>query len=242
MKVLRILSIILLTSFASYCPAGDFPAWMDEVEFKRSPSSETKDFQFNTPSGPIDPETGANSQLRGKSPGKIFKRPELPDFSKLREKAIKAETARKASDTLEFNNSINFARNNKEKLEKTRTDLLSLLKQVTDPIKKEKLTHEKKAIDNKLDAIGKLIDLVGSGQGSMAKSLSQLTDQEYRQALQLQKLIFGKPSETKDIVPPKPLFKTDNKPSIKNKSSSQNFYRPGRFESFYLEKRNKEKD
>ncbi|MGM0600380.1 MAG: hypothetical protein ACQETH_11275 [Candidatus Rifleibacteriota bacterium] len=212
---------------------------MDDVEFKRG-SSNTDNFQFSTPSGPIDPETGANSPLKSKSPGKMFKKPELPDFSKLREKAIKAEAERKASDTLEFDNSINFARENKDKLEKTRNDLMSLLKNVTDPTEKNKLNQEKEAIDKKLDAIGKLFNIVGSSKGNMVKNLSQLTDREYKQALQLQKLIFGRPSETKDIEPPKPLLQNNNNQPNKTKANTRNFYRPGKFKSFYLEKRNKE--
>ena len=241
MKVFRIISIILFATIGSNCLAQDFPTWMDEVEFKRG-SSNTESFQFNSPSGPVDPETGTNASLKSRSPGKLFQKPNLPDFSKLREKAIKAEASRKASDTLEFDNNINFARNNKEKLERTRADLLSLLKDVTDPIEKNKLNQEKETIDKKLNAIEKLFEIVGTGNGNIAKSLTQLTNREYQQAMQLQKLIFGRPSETKNIKPPEPLFKDKNNQKPKAKSNTRSFYRPGKVKSFYLEERNKEKD
>ncbi len=201
--------------------AGDFPAWMDEVEFKPVQK------ELAQPQAPLDPETG---QAAGLESGRGRFRPKLPDFSKLREKAIKATSEKKASDTANLSNTIGFSEENRQKLEKSRTDLEELLKTITDPGEKERLTSEKVALDRRIEAASQLLQLIGNHKSDVASAISQLSEEDFAKALELQKLIFGRPSDQK---------KTGEARSAKNDPSRQ-FYRPtSKFKSFYTESKKK---
>lgn len=209
--------------------AEDFPAWMDEVEFKSSSSSQ---FQLNDPVAPVDPETGAAAPLESSKTSQRFKKPKLPDFSKLREKAIKSTTEKKASDTLSLQHTIEFSEKNRDRLVKNRDDLQSLLKTITDPVEKERLSEEKALLDKKINAAAQLLQLINSGKGSLAGQLSQLSESDFNQAMQLQQLIFGRPSQQK-FVPP-------NNVKAKKQEPSRQFYKPtSRFKSFFIESKQK---
>lgn len=201
--------------------AGDFPAWMDEVEFKSGQK------ELATPQAPLDPETGQAANFESR---KGSYRPKLPDFSKLREKAIKATSEKKASDTASLSNTISFSEENRQKLEKSRTDLEDLLKTITDPGEKERLTSEKMALDRRIEAASQLLQLIGNQKNDIAAAVSQLSEEDFAKALELQKLIFGRPSEQKKPAGARPV-KTD---------PARQFYRPtSKFKSFYTESKEK---
>ncbi len=209
--------------------AEDFPAWMDEVEFKSSSSSQ---FQLNDPMAPVDPETGAAAPLESSKTSQRFKKPKLPDFSKLREKAIKSTTEKKASDTLSLQHTIEFSEKNRDRLVKNRDDLQSLLKTITDPVEKESLSEEKELLDKKINAAAQLLELINSGKGNLAGQLSQLSESDFNQAMQLQQMIFGRPSQQK--------FVPQNNGKAKKQEPSRQFYKPtSRFKSFFIESKQK---
>jgi uncharacterized phage infection (PIP) family protein YhgE len=219
----------LLYMAGSMAYAEDFPAWMDEVEFKSSSSSE---FQLNGPMAPIDPETGSAATIESSKTSQKFNKPKLPDFSKLREKAIKSTTEKRASDTLSLQHSIEFSAKNRDRLVKNRDDLQNLLKTITDPVEKERLSEEKELLDKKINAAAQLLQLINSEKGNLAGQLSQLSESDFNQAMQLQQLIFGRPSQQK-FVPPKAR-------TIKKQEPARQFYKPtSRFKSFFIESKQK---
>lgn len=230
LKLCMILGLVGLAVCHSGALSGaDFPAWMDEVEFKSSSSSQ---FQLNAPMAPIDPETGAAAPLESSKTSQKFKKPKLPDFSKLREKAIKSTTEKKASDTLSLQHTIEFSEKNRDRLVKNRDDLQDLLKTITDPGEKERLSEEKDLLDKKINAAARLLQLINSGKGNLAGQLSQLSESDFNQAMQLQQMIFGRPSQQKFARP-------TTKPQKKQEPSRQ-FYKPtSRFKSFFLESKQK---
>lgn len=220
MKISFFVSLFLIFA-GSLCLAGDFPAWMDEVDFSRS-AAET-----SPPIGPTDPETGRVAEFERSS--KQNYRPKLPDFSKLREKAIKATIERKASDSLSLQNTISFSEQNREKLQQSRDQLIQLLQTITDPIEKHKLTEEKNLIEQKLDAAARLLELINNEKGNISENISQLSESDFNQALKLQQLIFARPASM-----------SKEKPKEKSaKPPQRNFHKPGKFKSFYLEEKEK---
>ncbi|GAB4279030.1 MAG: hypothetical protein Kow0029_22680 [Candidatus Rifleibacteriota bacterium] len=205
---------------------------MDEVEFRHD-NSPNQSFSFSGPSAPVDPETGDASPLENKIDKGIFKKPKFPDFSKLREKAAKSSKEQRDFDSEKLQTAFESSETQKTELEKDRNKLIELLKTISDPVEKAKLVSEKANIDQKLDAIEQLIKIFGNSSGSFQSRLSQLTDQEFKQALELQKLILGRPSDQKaKSAPPNTQAANDNGFTPQKK---QRFYKPGKFNSFYLE-------
>lgn len=230
-------ALAIVCLFLFLCPLSGqqnkFPDWMDEVEFK-SNAKTSQEFQFN---GPIDPETGRESTLGGSSKG-IFKKPKLPDFSKLREKALKAKLAQREADAPMFKDTISFSEKNQPKLQESSDQLRDLLKTITDPIEKKKVANEKDQLDNKLGAMAKLYQLIGNNPANLKNSLANLTDADYKQALDLKKMIFGKPSDFKETSPAKHDSGEKKIKPLKS-SKKERFYRPKKLKSFYQESRDK---
>jgi hypothetical protein len=230
-----ILFFLLLLALPIEVISQDFPDWMDEVEFKR-PATD-KAFEFSGPSAPLDPETGQSSGFSSTNKTGLFKKPKLPDFTELRKKAIKATLERKASDSLMFEDSIDFTAENRQKLQNSSQDLHALLKTITDPLEKKKLSEEKAAIDQKLSAMEQLLNIIGPGKASLSDNLSRLSEADYRKALELQRMIFGRPADVKQLTPPEPLLKDETPKS--ERTQNNRAYRPGKIKSIYLENKRK---
>lgn len=216
--VLALLTIVL----PSLAQSESFPAWMDEVEFKRQGSVEQ--VEFNQLKMPIDPETGQPTTSTSSSVSQKFKRPALPDFSKLREKAVKVSRQKKEKDGKAIEQSLKKAPEQQKHLLQSRDHLNGLLKTLTDPQEKTDVELQRKQIDEKLNALEQFITMLNHGKQNLSQSITNLSNEDFSQALELQKLIFGKPSQSK-------IPATANK----NKSKESQFYKPGKFKSFYLE-------
>ncbi len=216
--ILALLAIVLPVA-----AQGDgFPDWMDDVEFKRQGSVEQ--IEFNQLKMPIDPETGQPTTSTSSSVSKKFKRPALPDFSKLREKAVKINSQKKEKDSKKIEQALSRVPEQQEQLLKSQNHLNSLLKTLTDTEEKADVEQQKKQIDEKLNALEQFVNLLNHEKQNLSQSLTNLSNEDFAQALELQKLIFGKPSQSK---------KSSAK---KNRKAKQNqFYKPGKFKSFYLE-------
>jgi hypothetical protein len=230
-----ILFFLLLLALPIEVISQDFPDWMDEVEFKRPATDRA--FEFSGPSAPLDPETGQSSGFSSTNKTGLFKKPKLPDFTELRKKAIKATLERKASDSLMFEDSIDFTAENRQKLQNSSQDLHALLKTITDPLEKKKLSEEKAAIDQKLSAMEQLLNIIGPGKASLSDNLSRLSEADYRKALELQRMIFGRPADVKQLTPPEPLLKDETPKS--ERTQNNRAYRPGKIKSIYLENKRK---
>lgn len=238
MALTLMIAFYMIFSYNLVSAQQKFPAWMDEVEFS-SPSRQG----FSEPAMPIDPSTGqpatANPQKRG------F-RPELPDFSKMREKAMKIEMEKKqkAIDNLEQSHSMSVR--NLEQLRRNKADLERLLAANPGDGERMHLLQGLKDIDERIKISEELLSLIGAENNATkpAQTIASLTADQFKRALQLQKQLFP-PENDKEIRrpdPPSALTKTDKLPVLSDEEIEANAakrrhrpYRPGRIKSFYLE-------
>jgi hypothetical protein len=222
MKTIATILALLTIVLPVFAQSESFPDWMDEVEFKRRGSVEQ--VEFNQLKMPIDPETGQPTTSTSSSVSKKFKRPSLPDFSKLREKAVKSNRQAKEKDSQKIAQALSRVPEQQKQLVKSRNHLSDLLKTLTDTDEKADVEQQKKQIDEKLNALEQFINLLNHEKQNLSQGITNLSKEDFSQALELQKLIFGKPSQSK-----KSAAKT-------NRKARQNqFYKPGKIKSFYLE-------
>ena len=241
----------VLLCFAADSPAPaqqKFPDWMDEVE-TRPANKQT----FNEPDLPIDPATGQPAAERARRKG--FK-PELPDFKKMREKAIKAEMEKKSNDANSLEKSYSMSVNNLEQLNKNKTELEQLLAANPGDNARLQLLDGLKDIENKIKLSLELLALIdgNNASGSPKQTIASLTANQFDRALALQKQLFSnKPMTAGAITGPTPpadpsgyastpdSIEDDTELEARAAKNRLRPYRPGRIKSFYLESKEAQK-
>ncbi len=248
-KLNFIKAIALLIGMVSVMPMSlqgqqqKFPAWMDEVDFSSSSSSERAG--FNEPRAPIDPSTGAPVPEKDKK-NSPFGKPKLPDFKKMREKAMKAEIEQKAKESNILEQSFNASLKNKDALLATKSQLESLLAANPQQSQKNTLMQALGETESKIKLIAELSKLLESGDDEAVRStIASLTPENFKKAMEIRQQLFpGKPAGASDIRQPASLFAEQDAQNNSKKHipidedlTPQKKYRPGQIKSFYLESR-----
>lgn len=220
-----------------------FPAWMDEVDTKPANIQ-----GFNEPSSPIDPTTGQPAEERVRRKG--FK-PDLPDFKKMREKAIKAEMEKKNNDANSLEKSYSISVQNLEQLNSSKARLEQLLAANPGSNERLQLLDGLKDIENKIKLSEELLALINcdNASGTPKQAIASLTANQFDRAMALQKQLFSnKPMTAGKIARPNPPSGLEDIDTVKKNSAENDAeiearaaqkrhrpYRPGRIKSFYLE-------
>jgi len=243
-------SIVLMLIFQLFCQAAynpvaaqqKFPDWMDEVKFDSNARQ-----GINEPVMPIDPATGQAAEQR--PPRKGFK-PELPDFSKMREKAIKMEIERKQKDAGSLEESYSLSLKNLDQLKAGKSRLELLL--AANPGENERLQilEGLKDIDDKIKASEELLMLIGNASATPAQAIASLTADQFKRAVKLQQQLFSNKAGAKNIKTPSPPARaaaltaeteTDEEIEARAAELRHRPYRPGRIKSFYRESKEAQK-
>lgn len=225
-----------------------FPDWMDKVDF----STDKDSGQSPEPLPPIDPSTGQPSG----SPEKTFKfgKPKLPDFSKLREKAIKAELEKKANEDNQLEQVLSGSIKNTELLQKHKNDLETLLKTAADENERHLILKAIGETEQKIKLCNELSGIIGDNSAaSQSQNLvASLTPEQYRRAAEIKQQLFPGSSKTFSINQPASLFPQyipPKKPqNDKTEDDEEEYqpkprdYRPGRIKSIYLESKQQKKN
>lgn len=246
-----VFSLLLLAATTSIFAQQKFPDWMDDVSFDSSGKQ-----GINGPSMPIDPATGQPAAPR--SPGRSFK-PELPDFKKMREKALKLEMEKKQKETGSLEQSYSLSLKNLEQLKVSKTRLEKLLAANPGATEQLQLLEGLKELENKLKLSEELQSLIGA-QGAAStpgQAIASLTADQFARALKLQKLLFsdkapgtGKIGTPTRPQPPSGLAQTtetansdetDEEIEARAARARHSPYRPGRIKSFYRETKEAQK-
>lgn len=224
-----------------------FPAWMDEVEPEGANSKETQG--FNEPMAPVDPSTGQQSGLN-RPAGSVLGKPRLPDFSKMREKALKAELERRASATGELKESYNASLTNLDQLKKSRNQLETLLSANPGENGRHQLLKGLGDLDQKIALSEEFLKLLGgpSAQAGVAPAVASLTSSQFDRVKQIQQLLFPQLKSTvSSPVQPAAAEKASPAPFAARTEQSEEAepteeelrrartYRPGRIKSFFIE-------
>ncbi len=237
------LLLFFLTTTGS-AQTSKFPAWMDEVDFSAPAQSDKAG--FNSPQGPVDPSTGQATSIES-SKSSVFNKPKLPDFSKLREKAIKSELEKKASDSNQLEQSYSVSLKNLEQLQTSKQKLDTLLAANPGEDERHQLLKAIGEIERKLNLSSELVKLMGSDGvvPGLAKAVASLTPEQYQKALQLSKQLFQNSGTGGEITPPKSLFPEFKAPAKADENGNDDddeeyeprprTYRPGQIKPFYHE-------
>ncbi|PKL50979.1 MAG: hypothetical protein CVV42_01370 [Candidatus Riflebacteria bacterium HGW-Riflebacteria-2] len=244
-------AIIVVTSFTAMfflvavCPASaqqKFPDWMDEVKFDSSSRQ-----GLNEPDMPIDPATGKAAEQR---PTRKGFRPELPDFSKMREKAIKMEMERKQKDANSLEESYSMSLKNLDQLKEGKSRLELLLAANPGENERLQLLEGLKDIEDKIKASEELQALIGNASATPGQAIASLTADQFARAARLQKQIFSDKNGAAGIKSPAPpsqaaalADETESDEEIAARAAKLRHrpYRPGRIKSFYRESKEAQK-
>lgn len=239
------LLLLFFLTTAGSAQTSKFPAWMDEVDF--SEPAQSGRTGFNSPQGPVDPTTGQATTIES-SKSSVFNKPKLPDFSKLREKAIKSELEKKANDSNQLEQSYSVSLKNMEHLEASRKKLDTLLAADPGEDERHQLLKAIGEIERKLNLSSELVKLMGNDGAvpGLAKAVASLTPEQYQKALQLSKQLFQNSGNGGgEITPPKSLFPEFKAPAKAdaegNDDDNEEYeprprtYRPGQIKPFYHE-------
>lgn len=238
------LLFLFFLSMTGSAQTSKFPAWMDEVDFSAPAPGEKAG--FNSPQGPVDPSTGQATTIES-SKSSVFNKPKLPDFSKLREKAIKSELEKKASDSNQLEQSYSVSLKNLEQLQTSKQKLDTLLAANPGEDERHQLLKAIGEIERKLNLSNELVKLMGSDGvvPDLAKAVASLTPEQYQKALQLSKQLFQNSGTGGEITPPKSLFPEFKAPAKADKNGNDGddeeyeprprTYRPGQIKPFYQE-------
>ena len=250
--------IILFFAASAVCCFGQqkFPAWMDEVDMK----SDSNRQGFNEPEAPIDPSTGQPS-AGSRPPGSVFGKPRLPDFSKMREMALKTELERRAAAEGDLEGSFSASISNIEALKTEKAKLESLLAASPGQNEKQQLLAGIGELAKKLALSEEFVKLLDQNStGSRQTPVASLTSTQFDRAIELQNLLFpGKSrqkagntgtiesqapqkstaSSTEQVSAPAQMAasgsaKTDAETDTEDEPRLKP-YRPGQIKSFYLE-------
>lgn len=223
-----------------------FPAWMDEVSPDNKASVKVG---FNEPAAPIDPSTGQPSATP-RPPGSAFHKPNLPDFSKMREKAIKAELEKRLAADGELENSYSASISNLDQLKEKKTNLETLLGANPSDNERNLLLSGLGELSKKLALSEEFIKLLGqdTGQAGQRTPVASLSSTQFNRAIEIQKLLFpgsskkraltnlppNKSAKGKSGVEPETGEDYDREPTEEELIKART-YRPGGVKSFYLE-------
>lgn len=233
------LSLITATSSAQQ---RQFPAWMEEADFSK-PAVGDK-FGFNEPQGPVDPSTGRVTTTTVKK-NSAFGKPILPDFKKMREKALKSELEQKAKENNELEQSYKVSLKNIEQLQARKKQLEILLAANPGDAERHKLLQAIGDLDNKISLSKELATMMDSNNQTTGgqQTIASLTPEQYRRAKEIGKLLFpDKGNKSAKITPPKSLFPDFIPPKKKSDDSEDDEteyqpkprqYKPGQIKPFY---------
>ncbi len=223
-----------------------FPEWMDKVDFSTDKSIQ----QSPEPAPPVDPSTGQPSA----SPEKTLKfgKPKLPDFSRLREKAIKAEFERKTKEDNQLEQVLSGSIRNTELLQKHKNDLEALLKTAADEKERHMILKAIGETEQKIRLCNELSDIIAENNPASQSTnlVASLTPEQYRRAADIKQQLFPVGSGTFSISQPASLFPQYIPPKKTQKDNPEDEeyqpkprdYRPGRIKSIYLESRQQKKN
>ncbi len=246
MNMKRLLMTFLCSVFTTCCFSEQkFPAWMDEAGAN---SQKNTSQGFNEPSAPIDPATGQPSST-SRPPGSVFGKPNLPDFSKMREKAIKAELEKRAASEGEIENSYSASVNNLDQLKESKSKLEALLAANPGENERQQLLSGLSELTKKLALSEEFLKLLGqsSDKSSERIPVASLTSAQFNRAIEIQQLLF--PASKKKQQPlvqharqqvstatadVKQVVDHDREPTDEELIKARQ-YRPGQIKSFYKE-------
>ncbi|HNW09953.1 MAG TPA: hypothetical protein PKI71_01180, partial [Candidatus Rifleibacterium sp.] len=183
---LYLTAFLLLSAGQIFADPQKFPSWMEEVEL-RKPAAQNS---FNEPTAPIDPATGQPS-TNSKGPGAAFGKPKLPDFSKLREKAIKAEFEKRAAAEGELENSYSASVKNIDQLKSEKSRLETLLAAGPGDNERQQLLAGIGGLAQKIALSEELIKLLSqSGDPNAKIPVASLSSAQFDRAIEIKKLLF----------------------------------------------------
>lgn len=218
--------------------AQDFPDWMEDVEFERS-----KHIEINAPQMPLDPETGKPAS-KSRSGRYRFRKPDLPDLSVIREKAVKAQMKKQRESADSLNEAFEFSVNNIEYLRSNRSRLLKTLDTFSNPADKEIIQGELDELDKTIKAAVELKKIFGLEPDG--KSVAEMDPRTFQRAQNLAEVIFGSQTNNKDLQlkEPKPLFDNidQHKLNYELDSSHEKFIIPKARPSIYKERQRELKE
>lgn len=249
--ILPIIAMLFCANVRADETMTNFPAWMNQAD-----QQSTGKQGINEPSMPIDPATGqpATESTRSKN----FK-PQLPDFKKMREKAIKLEMEKKSDAIGSLEKSYSISVKNLEQLKGNKSDLERLLAANPGANERLQLLEGIKEIENKIKASEELLSLIGgnNASGTPGQAIASLTAEQFDRAMKLQKQLFSKEPKKAGAIkvparpePPKGLNsqtgdatgkESDEEIEARAAKLRHRPYRPGRIKSFYLESKEAQK-
>ncbi len=239
---LYLTAFLLLFAGQTLAEPPKFPSWMEEVEL-RKPVAENG---FNEPTAPVDPATGQPS-ASSRGPGATFGKPKLPDFSKLREKAIKAEFEKRAAAEGELENSYSASVKNIDQLKSEKGRLETLLSANPGDNEKQQLLAGIGGLAQKIALSEELIRLLSQGGEPNAKiPVASLSSAQFDRAIEIKKLLFPgshKPAAPPVTAPAKTAATIESEPQAidhdreptEEELIRARQYKPGRIKSFYKE-------
>ena len=230
-----------------------FPAWMDEVGTSDNKATTQG---FNEPAAPIDPSTGQPSGI-GRPPGSVMGKPDLPDFSKMREKAIKAELERRVASEGELESSYSASISNLDQLKSDKSKLESLLAAGPGANERQQLLAGLGELSKKLALSEEFVRLLGqNGQaGTSTQPVASMSAAQFNRAIELQRLLFPGSRANRATGVAKPIAHITSQATDTASTTTEHrvasitesaavadederrvdTYRPGKIKSFYLE-------
>jgi len=239
---LYLTAFLLLSAGQIFADPQKFPSWMEEVEL-RKPAAQNS---FNEPTAPIDPATGQPS-TNSKGPGAAFGKPKLPDFSKLREKAIKAEFEKRAAAEGELENSYSASVKNIDQLKSEKSRLETLLAAGPGDNERQQLLAGIGGLAQKIALSEELIKLLSqSGDPNAKIPVASLSSAQFDRAIEIKKLLFPgshkaaplpfkAPTKATKAVESEPQAVDHNREPTEEELIKARQYKPGRIKSFYKE-------
>ena len=219
-----------------------FPSWMEEVELRK----QSTEAGFNEPTAPVDPATGQPS-TNSRGPGSAFGKPKLPDFSKLREKAIKAEFEKRAAAEGELENSYSASVKNIDQLKSEKSRLETLLAAGPGDNERQQLLAGIGGLAQKIALSEELIKLLSQGSDPNAKiPVASLSSAQFDRAIEIKKLLFPgshkaaplpfkAPTKATKAVESEPQAVDHDREPTEEELIKARQYKPGRIKSFYKE-------
>lgn len=239
---LYLTAFLLLFAGQTLADPPKFPSWMEEVELRKPGASNG----FNEPAAPVDPATGQPS-TSSRGPGSAFGKPKLPDFSKLREKAIKAEFEKRAAAEGELENSYSASVKNIDQLKSEKSQLETLLSASPGDKERQQLLAGIGGLAQKIALSEELIRLLSQGGEPNAKiPVASLSSAQFDRAIEIKKLLFPgshKAAALPAAAPIKAITATESQPQAVDHDREPTEeelirarqYKPGRIKSFYKE-------